>query len=127
MYELICPAKTNVNELDVEVIFWGFTWSSCIRQGEHSYDSTVHMLQCTLFSLKAEAFEVLNVSLNWPRILNFIQWGSCLFKICSGPFKISLMAGKEVIIDTKTPGSWQYFFSPLRQVLLLTLKGFRNI
>lgn len=29
------------------------------------------------------------------------------------------MARKEAMIDTKTPGSWQYFFAPLWQVLLL--------
>lgn len=32
------------------------------------------------------------------------------------------MARKEAMIDTKTPGSWQYFFAPLWQVLLLALR-----
>jgi len=49
---------------------------------------------------------VLNISLNLAHILSLFQWGSCLFRICSGPFRISLMAEKEAIIDTKTPGSW---------------------
>lgn len=63
------------------------------------------------FLEKTEAFEVLNVSLNGLHILHLMQWDFSLFRICSGPSRVSPVSGKEAIIDTKTPGSWQYFFS----------------
>lgn len=55
-----------------------------------------------------------------------MQWGSCLFRICSGPFRISLMAQKEVIIDTKTPGNWQYFFPHCGRYYCQHLRAFET-
>lgn len=63
------------------------------------------------FLEKNEAFEVLNVSLNGLHILRLMRWDFCLFRICLGPSRVSPVSGKEAIIDTKTPGSWPYFFS----------------
>lgn len=110
VYELICRAKINVNdinELDVKMIFWGFIWSikgNIVMTLLYICDDVPSFLE------KLRPSEVLNVSLNWPHVLNFMQYCSCLFRICSGPLRISLMVEKEVVIDIKTPGNGQYFF-----------------
>lgn len=106
VWQLICPARINASELDGKIIFCRalyapVDWSRGTQLGPYCTCAAMYLIFLKSWGL-------------WG-IKRFIKSATFLIQcsgalVSPGPFRISLMAEKNMIIDTKTPESWHYFF-----------------